>query len=81
MTTPVLACRDLVELVTDYLEGIMPAPERTLFEEHLAMCEGCAAYLDQMRRTIEATGRLAEEDIPQPVAEKLLRAFRDWRTG
>jgi anti-sigma factor RsiW len=49
-----LSCRDLVELVTDYLEDALPAAERLRFEEHVAACEGCGAYLDQMRRTLAA---------------------------
>ena len=78
MTARQLACSELVELVTDYIEGVMPVAERVRFEEHLRMCEGCAAYLDQMRRTIELTGRLTERDVPRPAADELLRVFRDW---
>jgi predicted anti-sigma-YlaC factor YlaD len=81
MTVRELACRELVEIVTDYLEGVMPESERMLFEEHLAECEGCVAYFDQMRRTIEMTGRLTEFDVPQPGADELLRVFRDWKSG
>ena len=80
MTVRELACKELVEVVTDYLEGAMPAWDRMRFEEHLAECEGCAAYLDQMRRTIELTGRLTERDVPQPAAETLMRVFRDWKS-
>jgi predicted anti-sigma-YlaC factor YlaD len=79
MRPPVLACKELVELVTDYLEGVMPATERTRFEEHLAICEGCDAYLDQMRQTIRLTGRLTEYDVPKPAIDELLRAFRGWK--
>ena len=80
MTVRELACRELVEIVTDYLEGAMPDWERASFEEHLAECEGCSTYLDQMRRTIELTGRLTERDVSQPAADALLRAFRDWKS-
>ena len=71
-----LTCRELVELVTDYLEGALPAGERERFEAHLAACEGCDAYVEQVRRTIELTGRTRELD-QQPEIHALLRAFRE----
>jgi anti-sigma factor RsiW len=74
-----LSCQELVELVTDYLEGALPADERARFEAHLAGCHGCRAYLDQMRQTIAAVGALSEEAIPQPARDDLLTAFRNWR--
>jgi predicted anti-sigma-YlaC factor YlaD len=73
-----IACAQLVELVTDYLEGALAATERALFEEHLADCDGCVAYLDQMRTTIELTGRLREDDLPPDLQAELVAAFRDW---
>lgn len=73
-----LACAELVELITDYLEGELPARDRKRFEAHLTGCDGCDAYLDQMRRTIETTGRLREEDIPPALEERLLVAFQGW---
>lgn len=73
-----LACAELVELITDYLEGELPARDRKRFEAHLTGCDGCDAYLDQMRRTIETTGRLREEDIPRALEERLLVAFQGW---
>ena len=51
-----MACRELVELVTDYLEGALPPDERLDFERHLVWCSWCRDYLDHMRRTIELTG-------------------------
>jgi anti-sigma factor RsiW len=80
MTARDLTCNEFVELVTDYLEGVMPASERIRFEEHMAICEGCATYLHQMRRTIQLTGRLTEHDVPQRAADELLHAFRDWKS-
>ena len=50
-----IVCRELVELVTPYLEGALPADERALVDQHLASCDGCQAYLQQMRLTIRAT--------------------------
>jgi predicted anti-sigma-YlaC factor YlaD len=72
-------CQQLVELVTDYFEERLPASERLRFDEHLAECEFCRVYLDQMRETIRLTGRLGEESIPPETREKLLEAFRGWR--
>jgi anti-sigma factor RsiW len=74
-----LRCRDLVELVTDYLEGVLSAADRARFEEHLASCEGCTRYVEQMRETIRLTGTLTVEDIPAEQRDALLGAFRDWR--
>jgi predicted anti-sigma-YlaC factor YlaD len=76
-----LTCRELVELVTDYLEGGLAPEERMRFEEHLLICEGCSAYLDQMRRTIEVVGALDEDAIEPGMRDRLLESFRAWRTG
>ncbi len=76
-----MTCRELVELVTDYLEGAMAPDDRARFEQHLALCPGCGTYLEQMRRTIALVGRLAEESISPRAWNELLRAFRDWRAG
>jgi predicted anti-sigma-YlaC factor YlaD len=73
-----LTCKELVELVTGYLEGTLEPSERYRFEEHLLICEGCATYLDQMRRTIEVIGALTEESMPAPARAPLLGVFRDW---
>jgi predicted anti-sigma-YlaC factor YlaD len=70
----------LVELVTDYLEGKLAATDRMRFEEHLLICDGCSAYLDQMRRTIEVVGSLQENSIPPPMRNHLLAAFREWKS-
>jgi len=76
-----LACIELVEVITDYLEGAMPARKRRLLEQHLTACDGCEAYVEQMRRTIETTGRLRQEDIPPELEERLLVAFETWKTA
>ena len=73
-----ISCQELVELVTDYLEYALPPEERARFEAHIVPCEGCRTYLEQIRTTIELTGRLTPEQL-DPVAETaLLDAFRDW---
>jgi len=77
-----LTCRELVEIVTDYLEDALPANERAWFEEHLLVCGGCADYVAQMRETIRIAGHLRDEDVPVAGRERLLAAFRGWkRTG
>ena len=76
-----LTCRELVELVTDYLEGALTPSARARLEEHLAGCNGCSAYLEQMRTTIRLTGRLTEEQIPEEGRQELLDVFRTWRSG
>jgi anti-sigma factor RsiW len=74
-----LSCQEVVELVTDYLEGTLSADETTLFEQHLNFCDGCIWYLEQMRTTIATVGRVREEDVPLETRERLLAAFRDWK--
>lgn len=73
-----LTCRELVELVTEYLEGALPPRERLDFERHLVWCSWCRDYLDQVRTTIELTGKV-EDEPPSPLREQLLDAFRDWK--
>ena len=79
MTTNELTCQELVELVTSYIEGVMSAAERARFEQHLADCDGCRTYLDQMRQTIRALGTLTEEEIVPDARHELLDLFRDWK--
>lgn len=73
-----LTCRELVELVTDYLEDALAPAERERFELHLNTCPGCMTYLDQMRSIIAAVGSLPPETISPESRDELLRAFRDW---
>jgi anti-sigma factor RsiW len=74
-----ITCRQLVELVTEYLEGTLGAGDRARFEAHLRGCSLCARYLEQMRKTIELAGRLREEDLTPSMRETLLGAFREWK--
>jgi anti-sigma factor RsiW len=75
-----MKCRDVVELMTDYLEGALSAADVARFEEHIAGCDGCRAYLEQMRVTRRLTGRLADEPVPSALREELVAAFRTWRS-
>jgi anti-sigma factor RsiW len=74
-----LTCQELVELVTEYLEGTLPATERARFDAHLTDCDYCVEYLDQIRQTIRALGHLGEGDIASAARDRLLVAFRDWK--
>jgi len=74
-----ITCRQVVELVTDYLERAMAPEELARFEEHLALCEGCARYVEQIRMTVAAVGRIGEEDVPPETRERLVAAFRAFR--
>ena len=73
-----LSCQQVVELVTDYLDGVMEPRRRARFEAHLAGCDGCTAYLEQFRATVTLVGRLEVGDVPAPVMSELLSAFRNW---
>ena len=79
MSQDYLTCRELVELVTDYLEGALPPDERARFEEHVMTCPSCHAHIDQMRRTIDVLGRVPEASLSQSAEQDLLDAFRGWR--
>jgi anti-sigma factor RsiW len=78
---PEMPCRELVQLVTDYLEDRLPPEDRDRFEAHIAECEYCDAYLEQMRQTIRALGRLPEDSLSPEARDVLLAAFRDWSRG
>lgn len=75
-----LTCQELVELVTDYLESVLTPEDKERFEAHLAGCEGCATYLQQMRETIQTVGHLDENSLSPEAQENLLRLFRKWKT-
>jgi anti-sigma factor RsiW len=74
-----LSCQELVELVTNYLEGALSADERSSFEHHIEGCSGCHEYLRQMRQTIELTGRLTPADVSPEAERKLIAVFRNWQ--
>ena len=73
-----MTCREMVELVTAYLEGQLAPDVRVHFEEHLAICDGCTAYVEEMRDTLRALGRLPEDRLSAEARETLLAAFGDW---
>jgi anti-sigma factor RsiW len=76
-----MKCRQMVELMTEYLEDALSPRDRVRFEEHIAGCDGCRAYLEQMRTTMRLAGRIPDEPIPERLQDELLRAFRTWKSG
>jgi anti-sigma factor RsiW len=72
-------CQEMVELITDYLEGALSRSQRQRFEAHLAACEHCSEYLQQMRVTIRATGQLRAEDLTPQMREDFGALYRNWR--
>ncbi|HVI35558.1 MAG TPA: zf-HC2 domain-containing protein [Gaiellales bacterium] len=76
-----IPCCELVELVTDYLEGALSPQQHARFEHHIAGCDGCTAYLEQMREAIRLTGTLREQQISPDARAALLHAFRGWASA
>ena len=79
-----LPCAVFVEMVTDYLDGAVPADLRARLEHHLAFCDGCRSVLAQIERVVQLAGQLTEDDVdalPDAQREQLMAAFRDARAG
>ena len=74
-----LACQELVELVTEYLEGQLPPDELARFEAHLTACRNCRAYLAQMRQTVDALGHVSLDSLSPKALRELQRAFEGWK--
>jgi anti-sigma factor RsiW len=74
-----LVCQEMVELITDYLEGALTRSQRRRFDAHLAGCEHCTEYLRQMRVTIRLTGGLRAEDLTPAMREEFTELYRSWR--
>lgn len=81
MISDALNCQELVELITDYLDGALSSTERSRFEAHLAVCADCRAYLGQMHQTLYLLGTLSEEAISPEAQQALLAAFQGWKTA
>ena len=75
-----ISCREVVGLVTDYLDGALKRADARRFEAHLSECDGCAEHLRQIRATIALAGRLREEDIDPVARQELLEVYRRWKT-
>lgn len=79
MTDEPMACVELVELVTAYLDDAMDSTTRARFDDHLSECEGCTGYLQQFRKTIETIGRSGTAELSPDFRDRLLAAFRTWQ--
>jgi anti-sigma factor RsiW len=79
--TEALSCQELVELVTDYLEGALTPSDLRRFEEHIAVCDACTEYLRQIRETIRIVGAITPDDLSPEAEAELLAVFRSWQTG
>ena len=76
-----LPCRHVVGVVTDYLDDALPPRERANFDAHLQICEGCSAYVDQLRQTTRLIGRMPGEPLPDELQAELLDVFRNWKSA
>ena len=76
-----ITCREVVELLSDFLDDELPAPERARIEAHLSTCDGCSMILDELRETVRLTGELTEADLTAHQSATLLDAFRGWNAG
>jgi anti-sigma factor RsiW len=76
-----LACQELVEIITDYLEGTLSERDRTRFDWHILTCAPCREYLEEMRTTLRLAGRLTVESISPGARDQLLRAFRGMKAS
>jgi anti-sigma factor RsiW len=74
-----MKCREVVSLVTEYLEDSLPADQRRRFEEHLQGCKNCTEYLAEMRTTLRLMGRLEPDQLPEHVRRELVAAFKNWK--
>jgi anti-sigma factor RsiW len=78
---PGLVCQELVELVTDYFEGALSEADHARFEAHIAGCDACTTYVEQMREMLVVVGELTTESLSPEAEAELLAAFRDWKAG
>jgi anti-sigma factor RsiW len=79
LTARAMTCRELVQVITDYLEGNLSRRDRRRFEAHIRGCDGCTTYVEQMRETIRLSGVLGEGDLETAARDELLAVFRDWK--
>jgi anti-sigma factor RsiW len=76
---PDLTCQELVEAVTDYLEGALSPTDLARFERHLGECPACVDYVEQIRQTIGLAGRIEAEQLAPNERERLVALFRSWK--
>jgi anti-sigma factor RsiW len=80
LSPPKMTCRELVQVITDYLDGSLSRRDTRRFERHLRECDGCTTYVEQMRETIRLTGVLGEDDLAPAARDELLAVFRNWKS-
>ena len=68
-------CREVVAVLTDYLEGVLPVEERVALEQHLLICEGCTNFLAQLRTSIALTGVPEVDEVPPQLMDTVLRIY------
>jgi len=76
-----VTCRELVEILTDYLEGALDPAGRVEIERHIVICRGCSNYVEQMRSTIDLLGRIAADEPAEGQSDRLLEMFRQWQAA
>lgn len=74
-----LVCRQAVGLMTDYLDGVLSTRDQVRLEAHLAGCPHCSEYLEQIRATVAAAGRVEADDLPPEALDELVSLYRRWR--
>lgn len=79
LLAPPLICRQAVELMSNYVEGALSRRDRRRLERHLADCDACTAYLEQLRATIAASGSVEPEDLSPEVLDGLIDLYRRFR--
>jgi hypothetical protein len=72
-----LRCREMAELVTGYIEGTLAPDVVVRFDEHIALCHDCTAYVETMRTTVALTGRIDPEAVDPRIERKMMDAFRE----
>ena len=78
---PDVTCRDFVEVITAYVEGVLPKRERRGLEAHFAVCPHCALYIEQLRAAMRLTGRIDLEQLSDAARSDLMDAFAAWKTA
>jgi anti-sigma factor RsiW len=79
MSERALTCHEVIDLLSNYVEDALSPDERRRVDEHLALCDGCETYLEQIRETIRLSGMVTEEQVGEEERMALLAAFREWR--
>jgi predicted anti-sigma-YlaC factor YlaD len=74
-----LSCREVVELVTEYLENTLLPEMRKHLEEHVAECPGCESFIEQIQLTISMLSQIAQAPVSATTKQRLLQLFQDWK--